>query len=96
MTIRRATSRILVFVLAAIAAAALYWLSAEFRPAGVLGAMQLWLAPLVFVPYLVAAVLGGNPHSPHSLLFGLALLAQFHVVFALLAWACRGLVEWDA
>ena len=80
----KANPRILAAVLALCAAAGVYWLSSEFRPSGVLGALQVALQPLVFLPYIAGAVFGGTAHSPSAVAFAAALFIQFFVVFWLL------------
>jgi hypothetical protein len=92
MNSNAAVRQALIIAVAVVVAAAVYWLSSEFRPSGVLGVAQVSLQPLVVVPYLAAAVLSGSPHAPSSLLFGLALFAQFYVVFLLAALLWRRLV----
>ena len=75
--------------LAALLAGAMYWLSSEFRPSGLLGGLQDGLQFLNLLPYLAGAVFGGSVHSPSSLVFALVLFLQFYLVLVLLSLAWR-------
>jgi hypothetical protein len=57
-----------------------YWLSSEFRPDGILGILQVYLQPTVFIPYIAGAIFGSNPHNPDSLTFFITLFIQFYVI----------------
>ena len=80
----RVKRQIIVAVLALCAASAMYWLSSEFRPSGVLGWLQVVLAPMFLLPHLAGVVFGGTVHTPNSATFALALFIQFFVLFSLL------------
>jgi hypothetical protein len=48
------------------------------------GLPNLW-AMTMFVPYLIGAMIEGNPHSPSELIIGLALIIQWFVLGWLLS-----------
>ena len=64
----------------------IYWLASEFRPDGVLGAIQTLLQPLVLLPYIIGSILSGNPHEPNSAVFAAVLFIQFYALFLLIWW----------
>jgi hypothetical protein len=82
---RKLRGALVVALIAAVAAAGMYWLSSDFRPDGILGTLQISLQPLVFFPYIVGAIFGGNAHEPNSVAFASALFVQFFTVFALIS-----------
>lgn len=80
----RLKRQITVAVLALCAASAMYWLSWEFRPSGVLGWLQVVLQPVFLLPHVAGVVFGGTGHTPNSATFALVLFIQFFILFSLL------------
>ncbi len=68
---------------------ALYWLTSDYRPDGVLGALQRTTQPLCFFPYLIGALLSGSPHSPNSIAFAIGLLGELYLPCRLLVFVAR-------
>ena len=68
-------------------AAALYWLAAEYRPEGFLGALQDALAPIFVVPFLMAGGIGGgNVHAPMGGFFFVGLFFEAYLVVLAVLW----------
>lgn len=60
------------------------WLSAEFRPSGILGTMQELAKGIIVIPYIVGAVFGDNPHNPSGPAFFATLFIQFYFMLMLI------------
>lgn len=71
-------------LLAAIAAGGAYWLSADFRPDGVLALLQTLMQPFMLTPYILGSIFG-NAHAPNDAVLSFVLFLQFFVLFTLLS-----------
>lgn len=71
-------------LLAGVATAFGSWLSADFRPDGVLSWLQTLMQPFMFLPYIAGSIFGGNVHSPDGTVFAVTLFLEFFVLFTLL------------
>ena len=57
-----------------------YWLSSDYRPEGILGALQVFFKFTVIIPYLVGAIIGNNAHNPNDVAFLISLFIQFYLI----------------
>jgi hypothetical protein len=73
-------------VAAFLLASALYWLSIEHRPEGILGVLQEILAPIYLVPFILAGVLGGNVHAPSGGFFFVCLFFEAFLIVLAVLW----------
>jgi len=76
---------------ALILAALLFWLSADFRAGGILGALQNALSFFFVAPHILAAVFGPGVHNPSSVVFFIALLLESYAFIVLLLLLLRRL-----
>lgn len=84
--------RLVVFILAVIFTAALYWLGSEFRPAGVLGALQIAAQQLAIFPYIFGAMVDGSAHSVDATAYTIALFLELYLLIALMVFLWKRLV----
>jgi hypothetical protein len=58
----------------------LVWLSAEFRPDGMLTVAQQSLQFLLIIPSAIGAALGADPHNPGDIRFIAALFIELYLL----------------